>query len=154
MSATAFDVSLDGIINTQNHGPGEHQLQIPAEKWLTWTTLQVVRRTEVYIRFLYKVDVRSCCALLKNVLNSRNDSGLPADGASAADGVGCCLAFLPVAGCRWLYTRTKLIHIHSHTHSHTHRDIKYYWAKRKANQPSYWWSISHVYVNRFIVSDC
>lgn len=69
----------------------------------------------MYIRFLYKVDVRICCALLKNVLNSRNDAGLPAAGACtvATDGVGCCLAAcrLPLA----LHTDV------AHTHLLTHR---------------------------------
>lgn len=61
----------------------------------------------LYIRFLYKVVVRICCALLKNVLNSRNDAGLPAAGARACAG-------LELPGCLPVAVGT------------THTDIKYY----------------------------
>lgn len=84
----------------------------------------------LYIRFLYKVVLRICCALLKNVLNSRNDAGLPAAGARACAG-------LELPGCLPVAVGT------------THTDIKYYWVERKASRAAavlagYWWSVSHV----------
>lgn len=91
----------------------------------------------MYIRFLYKVDVRICCALLKNVLNSRNDAGLPAAGACAvvADGVGCCLAAcrLPLA----LHTDEAHTHLLTHTHTRTQISNIIERSVRRAKQPGY-----------------
>lgn len=97
MSASAFVLRLDGIINTQINTKQKEQ----SEEYQLW------RDVYTYIRFLYKVVVRICCALLKNVLNSRNDAGLPAAGARACAG-------LELPGCLPVAVGT------------THTDIKYY----------------------------
>lgn len=95
MSASAFVLRLDGIINTQTKQKEQ------SEEYQLW------RDVYTYIRFLYKVVVRICRALLKNVLNSRNDAGLPAAGARACAG-------LELPGCLPVAVGT------------THTDIKYY----------------------------
>lgn len=93
MSASAFVLRLDGIINTQTKQKEQ------SEEYQLWR--------DVYIYVSFKVVVRICCALLKNVLNSRNDVGLPAAGARACAG-------LELPGCLPVAVGT------------THTDIKYY----------------------------
>lgn len=126
MSASAFVLSLDGIINTQTKQKEQRERNIS------------YRRTCVYIRVLYKVVVRICCALLKNVLNSRNDAGLPAAGAGAGACVGLELPVAWLPGCLPVAVGT------THTHTHTQISNIIEWSVRRAGQQPCWLAIDGV----------